>query len=94
MDCSPPGSSLHEILQARILEWVHALLQGNLPDSGIQPVSPLAPSLQADSLLLSHQGSPNLSIHCLFSYEDIFTLTIDKKGKSTILGFFKFKKAS
>ena len=22
MDCSPPGSSLHEILQARILEWV------------------------------------------------------------------------
>ena len=22
MDCSPPGSSLHEILQARILEWL------------------------------------------------------------------------
>ena len=22
MDCSPPGSSLHEILQARILQWV------------------------------------------------------------------------
>ena len=22
MDCSPPGSSDHEILQARILEWV------------------------------------------------------------------------
>ena len=22
MDCSPPGSSFHEILQARILEWV------------------------------------------------------------------------
>ena len=22
MDCSPPGSSIHEILQARILEWV------------------------------------------------------------------------
>ena len=22
MDCSPPGSSVHEILQARILEWV------------------------------------------------------------------------
>ena len=21
MDCSPPGSSVHEILQARILEW-------------------------------------------------------------------------
>ena len=22
MDCSPPGSSVHRILQARILEWV------------------------------------------------------------------------
>ena len=22
MDCSPPGSSIHRILQARILEWV------------------------------------------------------------------------
>ena len=22
MDCNPPGSSIHEILQARILEWV------------------------------------------------------------------------
>ena len=22
MDCSPPGSSVHKILQARVLEWV------------------------------------------------------------------------
>ena len=22
LDCSPPGSSVHDILQARILEWV------------------------------------------------------------------------
>ena len=28
MDCSPPGSSIHEILLARILEWgCHLLLQ-------------------------------------------------------------------
>ena len=33
MDCSPPGSSVHEILQARILEWVTmpSLLQGIFP---------------------------------------------------------------
>ena len=29
MDCSPPGSSVYVILQARILEWgLHSLLQG------------------------------------------------------------------
>ena len=25
MDCSPPGSSVHGILQSRILEWVASL---------------------------------------------------------------------
>ena len=31
---------------------------GDLPDPGIEPTSPVAPALQADSLPLSHQGSP------------------------------------
>ena len=31
MDCSPPGSSVHGILQARILECCHFLLQGIFP---------------------------------------------------------------
>ena len=30
---------------------------GNLPDPGIKLKSPVTPALQADSLLLSHQGS-------------------------------------
>ena len=34
MDCSPPGSFVHGILQARTLEWVHALLQGIFPTQG------------------------------------------------------------
>ena len=37
MDYSPPGSSVHGILQARILKWV-ALLKGIFP--GIKPMSP------------------------------------------------------
>ena len=49
LDCSPPGSSVHGILQARILELVAILFsRGNLPDAAIKPGS-LA--LQADSLL-------------------------------------------
>ena len=30
----------------------------DLPDPGIEPMSSVSPVLQADSLLLSHQGSP------------------------------------
>ena len=31
-DYSPPGSSVHGILQSRILEWVTILPPGDLPD--------------------------------------------------------------
>ena len=35
-DCSPPDSSVHGILQERILEWVsHSLLQGICPTQGL-----------------------------------------------------------
>ena len=39
MDCSPPGSSVHEILQARILEWVAMLLQGIFLTQGSNLIS-------------------------------------------------------
>ena len=34
MDRSPPGSSVHGILQARILEWVAIPPPGDLPTQG------------------------------------------------------------
>ena len=40
MDCSRPGSSIHGIFQARILEWVAISFSGDLPDPGIEPRSP------------------------------------------------------
>ena len=36
MDCSPPGSSAHGILQARVLSGLPCLPPGDLPDSGNQ----------------------------------------------------------
>ena len=47
VDCSLSGSSIHEILQARILEWVVISFSRNLPDPGIEPTSP---TLEADAL--------------------------------------------
>ena len=42
MDCSPPGSSAHGVLQARVLEWVPFPSPGHLPDLGIESASPVA----------------------------------------------------
>ena len=41
MDWSPPGSSVHVIFQARILEWVITSSSRDLPDPRIEPVSPI-----------------------------------------------------
>ena len=47
---SPPGFSVHGIVQARILEWVAiSFSRGSF--------RPRSPALQADALPLSHQGS-------------------------------------
>ena len=48
-----PGSSVHGILQARILEWIAVPSSRDLPDPGIKLASP---ALQVDSLPLSHWG--------------------------------------
>ena len=57
MGCSPPDSSVHGILLARILEWVACPSPGDLPDPGIESRSP---ALQADSL---PSEPPGLSVH-------------------------------
>ena len=45
LDRSLPGSSVHGILQARILEWVAISSPGDLPHLGIKPRSLKSPAL-------------------------------------------------
>ena len=45
VNCSPPGSSVHGILQVRILEWVASPPLADLSNSGIEPKSLLSPAL-------------------------------------------------
>ena len=44
-DGSPPGSSVHGVLQARMLEWVAVPFYRDLPDPGIEPMSLQSPAL-------------------------------------------------
>ena len=48
-DHSPPGSSVHGIVQARILEWLPWPSLGDLPDSGIESVALKSPALAPGS---------------------------------------------
>ena len=47
MDYTPPGSSVHGILQATYWNGLPFPSPGDLPNPGIEPISP---ALQADSL--------------------------------------------
>ena len=76
MDCSPPGSSVHGILQARILEWLPFPPPGDLPSVEIKP---RLPAFEGRFFTAESPGKPTLSlqghqilrvfdrkIHCLY----------------------------
>ena len=102
MDCSPPGSSVHGILQARIL--LSCSPAGDLPDPGIEPTSPVAPALQMESLLLSHPGNPlsfisysklcnkeagNVEIKVVCTYEQHLFCARENKAEQSLQTLFK-----
>ena len=55
--CDPMDSTVHGILQVRILEWVVFPFPGDLPNPGTE-----SPALQADSLPSEPQGNPKFNI--------------------------------
>ena len=59
MDCSLPGSSVHGVVQARILQRVAIPFSRGSSQSGIEPGSP---ALQADSLPSEPEGMPHICI--------------------------------
>ena len=66
MDCSLPGSSVHGIFQARVLEWGAiafseyllncAQIHVHWVDDAIQPSHPLSPSSPSGFSVSQHQG--------------------------------------
>ena len=75
MDCSPPGSSVHGILQARILEW-GAVSPGDLPTPGIESGST---ALQVDPLLSEPPAFKSYIWRCLFWFLNTGKVLKDKR---------------
>ena len=82
MDCSPPGSTIQGILQARILEWVPP--PGDLPGPGSEPMSFASPAL-AGGFFTAEPRKPCLllvKLHCaLFSYISVLLPLAKPPGK-------------
>ncbi|XDA72855.1 hypothetical protein R6Z07F_003133 [Ovis aries] len=67
MGCNPPASSVHGILQARILEWVAIPFSKGSPNPGIEPGSQLCLHCRQILYGLSHQRSPIKPVRGLHS---------------------------
>ena len=62
MDCSPPGSSVHGIFRARVLEWVAIAFSGMATNFGKNSMSRSIAIKNTQTLLLS---SPSLRMYLI-----------------------------
>ena len=59
MNCSPPGSSVHGILQARIVERVAIPFSREYSQPRIKPMSPASPAMAGRFFTAAPPGKPN-----------------------------------
>jgi len=87
MDCSPPGSSVHGIFQARILEWV--AISYSRESFQTKDQNPCLLCWQADSLPLSHKGSLSLAISPFKALISLEFINLGNKGRDTSSHFME-----
>ena len=75
MDCGPPDSPVHGILQARILEW-DACPPGDLPHPGIELASLMSPALAVFFLPLVPRILRNCNCWCALEFSGFWTICI------------------
>ena len=86
MDSSLPGSSVHRISQARILEWAAISCPGNLPNPGIESTSP---ALVGGFFTTEPPGKPIFSLPQPYTVGQWFLTLADAYNYLTIWGALK-----
>ena len=76
-DCSPPGSSVHGTLQARILEWVAMPSSRDLPDPGVEPVALMSSALTGGFFSTTWEAHLSLYIPLYYLINPCYTLPED-----------------
>ena len=73
MDCSPPGSSVHGILQARILKWMPCPPPWDLPNLGTEPMCLMSPGLTGGFFTTSATWAAHITCIHNICYTYIYT---------------------
>ena len=62
MGCSPPGSSVHGIIQQEYWSRLPFPSSGDLPDTGIEPASLISPALAGIFFTIEPSGKPQTAM--------------------------------
>ena len=73
MDREAWRAAIHGVAKSRtwLRDWTELNYPGDLPDPGTASMFLVSPALQADSLLLRHQGSPLITLTSLSSVQSL-----------------------
>ena len=97
MDYGLPGSSVHGILQARILQGVAISPSGNLPNPGIKPASVTSPALASGFLTINatweahlfklncNNSQSHLEFHKKINYFFLIISLLPRSGKFSLI---------
>ena len=94
--CNPvyyslPSSSVHGILQARILEWVAVPSSRDLPDPGIEPTSLMSPSLTVRFFTSSTTWEAPCELHtCITIQLESREGKIIQLQYTSLIGYFQY----
>jgi hypothetical protein len=79
MDYSPPGSSVHGVLQARIPEWVAMPSSRESSHPGVKPTSPMSPELTGGFFTTSTTWEASSENTLLLSFLLLFEISQSRK---------------
>ena len=82
MDCSPPGSSVHEILLARILEWGAISFSRKFSQPRDQPISLTSPALEGG--FFATRATTEIGKPCLYVWRDLCILLLPPFSSSSL----------
>ena len=83
-----PCSSVHGILQVRILGWVAMIPPGDLPNPGIKPVSLMSPALAGEFFTTSATWEAPLNTYSLNKYELLCECCVIRGAFAAIGSFY------
>ena len=84
MDCSPPGSSIHEFSRQGYWSGLPFLPPGNLPNPGIESTSLASPALANGFFITVPSGKPKTDLPQVPPKFELGFLDSESRGQNTV----------